>query len=176
MAAKKDDKKKQSKPPAVESQAGVAAEPLVRGRLAELGAILSGALYFVSFPGFDVWPLTFVALVPLYLSIQNQPTKRATWLGFLTGLTMNLGGFYWLLNMLKTFSGFPTALCLLFVVIICAYQGGRLALFGWLYGRATNRGWPYRLVFAGAWAASELLYPLLFPWYYAASVHKAPVL
>ena len=151
-------------------------EPLIRGRLAELGAILTGALYFVSFPGFDVWPLTFVALVPLYLSLHGQTTKRATWLGFLAGLTMNLGGFYWLITMLKTFSGFPTALCLLFVVIICAYQGGRLALFGWLFGRAVNRGWPLRLVFAGAWAASELLYPLLFPWYYAASVHKVPVL
>jgi apolipoprotein N-acyltransferase len=31
-------------------------------------------------------------------------------------------------------------------------------------------------VFAGAFAASELLYPLLFPWYYAATAHKVPVL
>lgn len=150
--------------------------PLVRGRLAEAGAILSGVLYFVAFAGFDVWPLTFVALVPLYLSLFGQTPKRATWLGFLTGLAMNLGGFYWLLNMLKTFSGFPTALCLVFVVIICAYQGGRLALMGWLHGRATARGWPAAPVFAAAFAASELLYPLLFPWYYAATVHKVPVL
>src|SRR5207244_1417195 len=109
--------------------------PLIRGRLAEAGAIVSGLLYFLAFAGFDVWPLTFIAFVPLYLSLFGQTTKRAAWLGFLTGLAMNLGGFYWLLNMLKTFSGFPTALCLVFVVIICAYQGGRLALMGWLHGR-----------------------------------------
>ncbi len=150
--------------------------PLVRGRLAELGAILSGLLYFVAFAGVDIWPLTFVALVPLYLSLIGQPAKRATWLGFLTGLAMNVGGFYWLVGMLKTFSGFPTPLCLLFTLIICAYQGGRLALMGWLYGRATVRGWPAPLVFAGAFAVSELAYPLLFPWYYAATVHKTPVL
>ena len=39
--------------------------PLVRGRLAEGGAIVSGLLYFLAFAGFDVWPLTFIAFVPL---------------------------------------------------------------------------------------------------------------
>jgi apolipoprotein N-acyltransferase len=150
--------------------------PLVPGRLAEAGAILSGALYCLAFAGFDVWPLTFVCLVPLYLALVGQTTKRATWLAFLTGLTMNLGGFYWLINMLKTFSGFPLPLCLLFTVIICSYQGGRLALMGWLYGRATVRGWSTPIVFGATFAASELVYPLLFPWYYAGTVHKIPML
>jgi apolipoprotein N-acyltransferase len=163
--------------PAAEAPPSPAAPlPLVRGRLADLGAILSGLLYCVAFAGFDQWWLTFVALVPLYVSLIGQTPKRAAWLGLLAGLAMNLGGFYWLLNMLRTFSGFPTAICLVFVVIICAYQGGRLALMGWLYGRSAARGWPAPLVFAGAFAASELLYPLLFPWYYAATVHQVPVL
>ncbi len=150
--------------------------PLVRGRLAELGAIVSGVLYFVAFAGIDIWPLTFVCLVPLYVSLAGQTPKRATWLGFLTGLAMNLGGFYWLVGMLKTFSGFPTALCLLFTLIVSAYQGGRLALMGWLYGRATVRGWPAPIVFGAAFVASELAFPVLFPWYYAATVHNVPVL
>ena len=150
--------------------------PLVRGRLAEAGAILSGILYFVAFAGFDQWWLSFVCLVPLYISLHGQPTRRAVWLGFLTGLAMNLGGFYWLLNMLKVFSGFPTPLCLVFVVIICAFQGSRLAFMGWLHGRATNRGWPVPWVFGAAFATSELVFPLLFPWYFAATVHNAPVL
>jgi apolipoprotein N-acyltransferase len=151
-------------------------DPLVRGRLAEAGAILSGILYFVAFAGFDQWWLSFVCLVPLYISLHGQPTKRAVWLGFLTGLAMNLGGFYWLLNMLKVFSGFGTPLCLVFVVIICAFQGSRLAFMGWLHGRATNRGWPVPWVFGAAFATSELVFPLLFPWYFAATVHNAPVL
>ena len=111
-------------------------DPLVRGRLADAGAVLSGVLYFVAFAGFDQWWLTFVCLVPLYVSLYGQTTKRCVWLCFLTGLAMNLGGFYWLLNMLKVFSGFPTYLCLVFVVIICAYQALRLAFMGWLFGRA----------------------------------------
>ncbi len=150
--------------------------PLVAGKLAEAGAVLSGVLYFVAFAGFDQWWLSFVCLVPLYVVLHGQTTKRAMWLAFLTGLAMNLGGFYWLLNMLKTFSGFPTALCLVFVVIICAYQALRLAFMGWAYGRAANRSWPVPVVFAAAFATSELVFPLLFPWYYAATVHNVPVL
>ena len=157
--------------------AEAAQRTLVRGRLAEAGAVLSGLLYWLAFAGFDIWPLTFFAWVPLYLSLFGQTTKRATWLGFLSGLTMNLGGFYWLLNMLRTFSGFPTALCLVFVVIICAYQGGRLAFMGWVHGRAQTKGWPVPLAFAGAFVVSEIgLYPLLFPWFYATTVHKVPIL
>ena len=151
-------------------------EPLVRGRLADVGAILSGVLYFVAFAGFDQWWLTFVCLVPLYVSLTGQTTKRSVWLCFLTGLAMNLGGFYWLTNMLKTFSGFPIYLCVFFVIFICSYQALRLAFMGWLYGRASQRGWPLPLVFAGSFAVSELVFPLLFPWYYAATVHNVPVL
>jgi apolipoprotein N-acyltransferase len=139
-------------------------------------AVLSGLLYWLSFAGMDIWPLAFVAFVPLWLAMQGQTPRRALGLGVTAGGTMNLAGFYWLLNMLRTFSGFPTALCLVFVVIICAYQGGRIGLMGWLYARASARGWPASLVFLAAFAASELLYPLLFPWYFAASVHQVPAL
>ncbi len=149
---------------------------LVPAKLAPVLGLVSGFLYFLAFAGIDIWPLTFVCLVPLYLALFGQTPKRATWIGFLAGLAMNLGGFYWLLNMLRTFSGFPTPICLVFVVIICSYQAGRFALLGWLHGRAAWRGWPAPLVFGAAFAASELLYPLLFPWYYAATVHKVPVL
>jgi apolipoprotein N-acyltransferase len=89
---------------------------------------------------------------------------------------MNVAGFWWLQGMLSTFSGFPAPICFLFLLIVCGFQGGRVALQGWLHGRATARGWPYAPVFAAAFAASELLYPVLFLWYFAATVHRVPVL
>ncbi|HEY3822590.1 MAG TPA: apolipoprotein N-acyltransferase [Polyangiaceae bacterium] len=144
--------------------------------LAYLGAFLSGLLYWLAFAGMDVWPLAFVAWVPLLVAMHRQPTRRAAGLGWVTGITMNVFGFFWLENMLRTFSGFPAVVCFFFVLVVCSYQGGRIAFLGWLYGRATARGWPAGWVFAAAFAASELLYPLLFPWYYAATVHQVPVL
>ena len=66
--------------------------------------------------------------------------------------------------------------CVGFMALLCAYQAGRIALLGWLYTRAETRGWPPAPTFALAFVASELLFPLLFPWYYAATVHQVPVL
>src|SRR5579884_3147339 len=144
--------------------------------LAYAGAVLSGLLYWLAFPGMDAWPLAFVAWVPLLVAMHGQTVRRATLLGWVAGLTMNVMGFAWLQQMLRTFSGFPAPLCFLFVLVVCAYQGGRIAMLGWLYGRATARGWPAATVFAAAFAASELAYPLLFPWYYGATVHRVPLL
>jgi apolipoprotein N-acyltransferase len=139
-------------------------------------AVLTGFLYFVAFPGIDVWPLSFVALAPLIVALRNQTPRRAAGLGWAAGFTMTMAGFYWLLEMLRTFSGFPTIVCFVFMAILCGYQGGRIALMGWLYGRAATRGWPPGAVFTFAFVASELLYPLLFPWYFGATVHQVPAL
>jgi apolipoprotein N-acyltransferase len=139
-------------------------------------SVLTGFLYFIAFPGIDVWPLSFIALAPLIVALRNQSPKRAAGLGWAAGFTMTMAGFYWLLEMLRTFSGFPTAVCLVFMAILCGYQGGRIALMGWLYGRASIRGWPAGAVFAFAFVASELVYPLLFPWYFGATVHQVPAL
>jgi apolipoprotein N-acyltransferase len=148
----------------------------LRAPLAYAGALLSGLLYWLAFAGMDVWPLAFVAWAPLVVAMHRQTARRAMLLGWTAGLTMNVFGFFWLQQMLQTFSGFPAPICFLFVLVVCAYQGGRIGLLGWLYGRASARGWPAMPVFAAAFVASELLYPVLFPWYYAATVHQVPVL
>ncbi|MEZ4447327.1 MAG: hypothetical protein R3B72_50075 [Polyangiaceae bacterium] len=41
-------------------------------------ATLTGILYFLGFPGIDVWPLSLVALVPLLIAMRGQRTRRAT--------------------------------------------------------------------------------------------------
>ncbi|MEO7112189.1 MAG: apolipoprotein N-acyltransferase [Polyangiaceae bacterium] len=145
-------------------------------RYAIPAAIACGLLYFLAFAGVDIWPLAFVAFVPLIIAIEGQTPKRALWLGVLAGGTMNLAGFYWLVSMLRTFSGFPTFLCLFFASIVCAYQGGRIGLMTWLATRARDRNWPRAPILLATFAASELLYPLLFPWYFAATVHNIPAL
>ncbi|WP_437616328.1 apolipoprotein N-acyltransferase [Sorangium sp. So ce834] len=155
--------------------AGAAARPLP-ARLSYGLAALSGLFYFLGFPGMDLWPISFFGLVPLIVALRGQTPGRAALLGWIAGFVMTMTGFYWLLEMLRVFSGFPTILCALFMAILCAYQAGRIALCGWLYGRAEARGWPGAVAFALAFVTSELVYPLLFPWYYGASVHNAPVM
>ncbi|MES1184691.1 MAG: apolipoprotein N-acyltransferase [Myxococcales bacterium] len=135
-------------------------------------AFASGLLYWVAFPGIDVWPVAFVALVPLFVALAGQTPKRGFWIGWTAGFGMTVTGFYWLSYTLQVFSGFPLPLCWLFQAILCGYQAGRIGLFGWLATRGEQRGWGRGLTLALAFAASELLFPLLFPWFYGATVHQ----
>src|SRR5690606_9993291 len=136
----------------------------------------TGLLYFLAFPGVDVWPLGFVAWVPLLVALRGRSVRRAARLAWVSGFTMTFVGFYWMLGMLQSFSGFPVAACVVFMVLLAAYQGGRIGLFGLLYARATALGWWRGPCFALAFVASELVYPLLFPWYFGAVVHQLPAL
>jgi apolipoprotein N-acyltransferase len=145
-------------------------------KMATLLAFVAGVLYFLAFPGLDVWPLTFVALTPLAVALHGQSPRRAAWLGWVAGFTMTMLGFYWLLDMLETFSGFGLPLCLVFTGILCGYQAGRIAFLGWLHARITQKGYPGWLAFGLGFAASEQAFPLLFPWSYAATVHQIPAL
>ncbi len=164
--------------PSASSASSISSAPHVRLKAlpAAALAVFSGVLYWAAFPGIDVWPLAFVCWAPLMVAIYDQPPRRALWLGLLQGLTCNVLGFYWLFGMLKSFSGFPDALCVLFMLLLCGYQGGRMAFMAWLYGRAARKGWPAATVFLLAFVASELAYPLLFPWYTGAQTHTVPLL
>jgi apolipoprotein N-acyltransferase len=155
---------------------------VVSRRTAYALGFATGTLYFLGFAaterifGFPLWWCSLVALAPMLVAMEGQPSRRCLEIGAIAGFTMNMMGFYWLYEMLRTFSGFPGPICIVLMSLLCAYQGGRIGLFGWLYGRARERGWPGTVVFLLAFPASELVYPLLFPWYFAASAHQVPVL
>jgi apolipoprotein N-acyltransferase len=129
-----------------------------------------------AFPGFDAWPLGFVAFVPLAAALRAQPPGRAAALGWLWGTLTALAGFYWLLPMLARYSGFPAPLCALLLLALSLFQGGRGAALAWLLARAARNGWPQRLAWIASFVASEALYPLLFPWYFGAVLHNQPLL
>ena len=78
--------------------------------------------------------VAFVALAPLFVALRGQTARRAAGLGWTAGFTMTMFGFYWLLEMLKVFSGFPLPVCFLFMAILCAYQAGRCRTYFRLFG------------------------------------------
>jgi apolipoprotein N-acyltransferase len=136
--------------------------------------VLAGLLFFAGMPGPSFWPAALVAHAPLYLALLHQKPKRAAALGWLSGFANSVGTFYWLYATLQRFGGFPAVVCLLIMLLMCAYQGGRTALAGWLTARAEQRGWPPAVAFVLAMGAGELVYPLLFPWYFAVTAMEAP--
>jgi apolipoprotein N-acyltransferase len=76
--------------------------------LSSVGAALfSAALLIVSFPDFDLWPLAWIALIPLLLVIARRPKALPAFLvGWLFGTVFFFGSCYWLTYSIIHFGGF----------------------------------------------------------------------
>ncbi len=151
-------------------------ETFVRSeRAASALAILAGGLYFGGFAGFEVVPFAFVSLTPLLLALRGRSGWAAFRLGWLTGTVLVSGGFYWIAGMLKSFSGFPFAVCVLLALLLWSAQGLQYGLFAWLVTRADEKAFPRMASVPAALAAVELCFPVLFPYYTANSLHSWPL-
>ena len=45
---------------------------------------------------------------------------------------MNVAGFFWLQQVLQTLAASRRMICFFFVLVVCGYQGARIAFLGWL--------------------------------------------
>ncbi len=139
-------------------------------------AFVTGCVSWLSFPSVGAWPLAFVAWVPLFFALEGATPTRAFGLSWIAGVTMTSLGFSFLMTTLTRYSGFSPPVCVLLFVALSAYQGLRVGLFGFLAARATARGWRSSVGLIAAFAASEVVVPLPFPWTFGASVHHVAVL
>jgi apolipoprotein N-acyltransferase len=143
-------------------------------------AALSGTLYFLGWAGFDIWPLSMVALVPMLWVLdpaRGALKRRQLWgLGLTFGLVTNVGGYYWIEGTLERFSGFSFSLCAGITLLLCAYQGCTLVLFSFLYHRARQHGGSVIAATCAAMCLAEWIFPMLFKHYFGVSLHAQPVL
>lgn len=100
-------------------------------------AVLSGLLFAISII-FIVLPFSFVAFVPLLISINNLNIKKALFTGFISGLSTGLFTSFWMLESLASFAGMPTALSVyLFAVLLIGLMMtlGTLILYPFMNSR-----------------------------------------
>src|SRR5256885_12109911 len=127
---------------------------------------LSGVLYFVSWIGFGIWPLALVCFVPQVFALRDATGKQALRRGFVFGFVTHLGGYVWIVHLLRTFAFFPLWLAALGYLVICAAQGALLAVFSWVFRKAwIATGWPLAALLPLCLVATEFVYPLLFQSY-----------
>src|SRR6266851_719008 len=104
---------------------------------------LSGVLYFVSWVGFGVWPLAFVCFVPLLLSLREATPREALRRGAWFGFVAHLGGYTWVIHLLRVFAFAPLPLAFLGYVVLCLAQGFLFGVFAWALRRTwTATRWP----------------------------------
>jgi apolipoprotein N-acyltransferase len=134
-------------------------------------AALTGPLWFLASPSFDLWPLGWVANVPLLYAVDRAATmRRALLYGWVAGTVTVVGGFYWISLLLTRFAHFPDPLAWGSVLLFGAYHGLVFVLFAWAVRLVrARRAVPLTLLAPIAFAAAELVLPMLFPFHLALS-------
>ncbi len=166
------------KPKASKPAAPAAPRDRLRALAPWLGAVFSGVLIFLSFPGFDLQYPIWIALVPLLLASADATPRRAFALGMVTGWLANVVGFFWMEHMLVSFGPpwMAGPVAWIIVALGAVWQalpyGGALALAR----IAGARGHVWAAVcFLAAFTGLEAFHPILFPWFLGDSQHGIPL-
>ncbi|MCX7920272.1 MAG: apolipoprotein N-acyltransferase [bacterium] len=114
-------------------------------------AILSGILLRLSYPTVPFANLAWIALVPLFLAIENQPIKRTALFGFITGYIYFYSILYWL-NLVARFSWLVIPGLIVLAGYLALYFTAAVVLLNWLVPRQCG----LRVVVAAAlWVGLE---------------------
>jgi apolipoprotein N-acyltransferase len=129
-------------------------------------AALGGALFFLGYTGFGIWPLALVAWAALWQGLEaerKQSVAGAALLGLVFGLVAHAGGFVWLLRLVDVFLGGARGLGAALWLAHSLWFAAAYALYAALYQAARRRGWPLALAGVLPLVAVEWLFPQLFP-------------
>jgi len=136
--------------------------------------LLSAVLMCLGFAGFGIWPLAFVGMVPALFVFDAHPRPRGGRFlrrAFFFGYFAYYGGFYWVVDTIADFGGFPYGIALLFASALFIYQACQFVLVLWLFRRARERGANPTLSLVAAYLTGETVFPMLFPHFYGNSFH-----
>ncbi len=131
-------------------------------------AFLSGVLCVLSFPRFDLDFLAWIALVPLFLALDNQTVRKSFWLGWLAGTVYFLGTVHWVTNTMIRYGKLPAVLSYPVMLLFVVYLGLYVAVFASLFAFLRRQtAFPSVVSAPALWVSLELLrtYALSgFPW------------
>src|SRR5262245_29095897 len=107
--------------------------------LASSTALLIAALTFWA----ELWPLAWVALVPLWLALRIATPWQAFLLGWWAETLMYWVGFHWLIGTMVRFGFIALPLSVVFLGVIGLGNGVRLGLLSWWLQRTTRPEYPW---------------------------------
>ena len=134
--------------------------------------LAAGALITLTLAPFDLWPLSFIACIILYLGLSQLSAGQAALRGWWFGLGMFASGTSWVYVSIHDYGSAAPPLALFLTVIFVAGLALFLALFGWLwvrFFRQNNHSVSHALAFAALWVVIEAFrgwFLTGFPWLY----------
>ncbi len=131
-------------------------------------ALLSGLLLVLSFPKIELFPLAWIALVPLLIFLYDKDHWTAFKAGFYFGLVYFFGTLYWIYHSIHYYGAVPLVPSFLLVLVLCMYFSLYPAFFALLYAANMKRTDVPALVVAPLlWTTLEFLRSYVlggFPW------------
>jgi apolipoprotein N-acyltransferase len=131
-------------------------------------AVLSGFLLILAFPTFDLYPLAWVALVPLLVSLWDKKPRAAFISGVVTGISYFFGTLYWIYHSITHYGSVPLPLSVGLVVLLSLYLSLYPGLFAFIFSlKIKTSRLPALLLAPIFWVPLEFIrsYALTgFPW------------
>lgn len=136
-------------------------------------AVLSGIIEVLGFIGFECFPLTWIAKVPVLLAMRESSVKQSFWLGLLYGAVTHLGFYYWLAETLADFGGLSLVVSMALLLLIAASFALLFALLLGLVQRARRTlGLAPVWTLMVAYPALEFIFPNALPYNIGASQYR----
>jgi apolipoprotein N-acyltransferase len=127
-------------------------------RKALILAFASGLLLVLAFPPLNVYPLAFIALVPLLISLQGKGPKGAFYLGLVSGFIYFLGTVYWVSHSMHVYGYVPIAATVFAVALLCFYLALYAGVFSFLFTYLRDRShMPASIMAPILWVSLEFL-------------------
>ncbi len=130
-------------------------------------AAVSGVLLTLSFPKVEWYPLVFVALVPLFKSLEGLSLRRAFLVGWMAGLVHFTSLLYWIYHVVSHFGGLGWLLSIVILMLLVSVLALFIALFCLASRWASSHGIGLVLAAPSAWVSLEWLrthFLTGFPW------------
>ncbi len=130
-------------------------------------SILSGVLVSLSFPTPDLWPLAWISLVPLFISLKGKSKRSPFTLGLLTGFFYFLITVSWVVNSMYNYGKVPLPISYLIMLMLVLYLALYVGLFSFLRGLFVSSGQTIVIVSPLIWTALEFIRAHIFtgfPW------------
>ncbi len=118
-------------------------------------ALFSGGLLVLSFPNYNLYPLAWIAFVPLFFAIEGHQPTHAFVISWLSGLVYFGGTLSWLSFTLKEYGAFSAFTSFVIFFLLIAYLSLYVGFFCALIQKYTYRKSPLLLFTPALWIVLE---------------------
>lgn len=130
-----------------------------------IAALIAAVAVVLSVAPWNLFPLAFLAFIPMLAITRGISPAKAFRRAFLFGILVNLGGFPWVIDLAVNFGDMPPVIGVLLLFLL-AIQQGLIPAFAFLGARYVERwrGWKHGMALPFTYVAIEILWPMAFPW------------